>query len=681
MVTNIPSKKSQSEVFDLNVGEIINIVVSYDMGWSKRGNGRSYDSLNGYGCIIGFLGGKILDYATRNRKCKLCNNGHPKTDHDCRENFRGSAKAMEPDVGASLVNNSVILKNTGLNVRVVVGDEDSSTIAAIRRGTIQKMFKLSDQNHLKKSFKSDIFSLKPKFKELARKDTIPHLRKCFNYAITQNKCQSSKLMSIFQSIPDHFFNRHENCGDWCKRGAFDEASQQKVILKDPDLYTHLYDIFTKYAHNAHKMAFAASSQGNESVNNMMAHKAPKSHCYSMSESSDYRYASAVCCKNDGESHLLSVYNILSLSPGKNTRVYASRQDKKRFERAKKAKLISAKVRRNLLAEGREKLRKKNEKTEGVQYESNCGLTCDNVTNEVIDSNISSITQDNLVISSENCDIVYFDLETSGFGKSNEILQIAAMYQGHEFSVYVTPTKEISSEASVHTGLRNIAGQLYFREKKVETLSLKDALLSFLQFLDLSPKSCVLVAHNASFDASFFIRAVLQCNMILEFKKIAGFSDSLSLFKKVLCTRKGAGQFKLGTLATDILKIESTDKFHEALYDVQILKQLVLSVLDVDLILKNTKTWASLLSHKRGLEKFKIMQPHLKPFKDVLSNGILKKMAIAGVTYDQIKTAYDNKGDNGVMEFMSSKMDDGKPRVTKNKRIINQVINVLKPNIK
>ena len=158
-----------SKIFDASIGQIINIVVSYDMGWSKRGNGRSYDSLNGYGCIIGFLSGKILDFATRNRKCKLCSNGREKIDHDCRENFRGSAKAMEPDVGATLVNGSNILKSVGLNVRVVVGDEDSSTIASIRRGRIDKIFKLSDKNHLQKSFRGDLYQLKSKFKEMTKK--------------------------------------------------------------------------------------------------------------------------------------------------------------------------------------------------------------------------------------------------------------------------------------------------------------------------------------------------------------------------------------------------------------------------------------------------------------------------------------------------------------------------------
>ncbi|KAK0071607.1 hypothetical protein PV326_001052, partial [Microctonus aethiopoides] len=60
------TKDENSTKFDIAVEEVVNIIISYDMGWSKRGNSRSYDS-------------------------------HPKNDHDCRKNFEGSAKAMEPD--------------------------------------------------------------------------------------------------------------------------------------------------------------------------------------------------------------------------------------------------------------------------------------------------------------------------------------------------------------------------------------------------------------------------------------------------------------------------------------------------------------------------------------------------------------------------------------------------------
>jgi len=80
-----------------------------------------------------FFKWKILDYTTRNRKCTLCDLGHNKHDHDCRRNFEGSAKAMEADAGDALMTNSTILKEVGLNVRVMIGDEDSFTIAPVRK--------------------------------------------------------------------------------------------------------------------------------------------------------------------------------------------------------------------------------------------------------------------------------------------------------------------------------------------------------------------------------------------------------------------------------------------------------------------------------------------------------------------------------------------------------------------
>lgn len=51
----IADNNNNNQDFDKTISNIVNVIVSYDMGWSKRGNGRSYDSLNGYGAIIGFL--------------------------------------------------------------------------------------------------------------------------------------------------------------------------------------------------------------------------------------------------------------------------------------------------------------------------------------------------------------------------------------------------------------------------------------------------------------------------------------------------------------------------------------------------------------------------------------------------------------------------------------------------
>lgn len=117
----IPTKDG-SAVTDSDTVKIMGCV---DMGYSGRGNGFTYDSLNGYAAMIGAQSGLIVDYGTTNRICRMCSMDHPKDDHDCRLNFDGSAKAMEASVATRLVNESSILKENNLQVGVFISDNDS----------------------------------------------------------------------------------------------------------------------------------------------------------------------------------------------------------------------------------------------------------------------------------------------------------------------------------------------------------------------------------------------------------------------------------------------------------------------------------------------------------------------------------------------------------------------------
>lgn len=330
------SNDQSINAFNAACGSVINIIVSYDMGWSKRGNGRSYDSLNGYAAIIGFLSNKVLDYTTRNRKCAKCDRGHSKDDHDCRENFQGSAKAMEADAGAHLVNKSKVLQCAKVNVGVLIGDEDSSTIFAVKKGRDNIIYKLADKNHLVKHFTNELYDLAKRFKELKKTGVISHLKKCFCYAIAQNKGKTSDLASAIKSIPDHVYNRHENCGDWCTRDN-DKSVSHAIILKDELLYDSLRQIFIKYSNNASKFSIAASSQANESLNSVIVSRAPKAKCYSRTESADFRVASAVLSKNEGDKGLLIVKENLGLIPGKYTTTYCNNADKLRKTKSIKKK--------------------------------------------------------------------------------------------------------------------------------------------------------------------------------------------------------------------------------------------------------------------------------------------------------------------------------------------------------
>ena len=337
------------------------------------------------------------------------------------------------------------------------------------------------------------------------RDVIPHLQKCFTFAVVQNKGKSTELKAILRAIPNHVFGQHENCGSWCHRGFDDDPSSHQICLKNPELHQALTDLFQKYARNSAKFSAAASSQGNESLNGIMAHKVPRNRCYSQSESADYRWASSICTKNDGESYLPHVASKLCASSGKYTETFAKRQDKIRAQRAANSKFPSTKSRRNVLKRSRENLRKNTEQSEGVQYQPNCGIDMELERSD--EPNVNNHIEKEIAITPDSCKIVYFDLESSGFGKCADILQIAAKSDGWTFSVYINPSKSVAPSASLVTGLENRKGELFFHGTRVPSIPLKDALQKFLEFLIFSSKPSMLVAHNARFDTMLLLQGI------------------------------------------------------------------------------------------------------------------------------------------------------------------------------
>lgn len=67
--------------------------------------------------MIGNETGKIINYATRNSYCRVCDNsdksGKVLPIHDCRRNWSKSAKAMEPDMCKQMLQE---LGKNGVNV-------------------------------------------------------------------------------------------------------------------------------------------------------------------------------------------------------------------------------------------------------------------------------------------------------------------------------------------------------------------------------------------------------------------------------------------------------------------------------------------------------------------------------------------------------------------------------------
>ena len=76
---------------------LVGALVSYGMRWQKRG--KAHNSSTGHGAVLGVSTGKVLDFATRCKTCRVCSTTKDKPKHhDCRKNHTGSSKIMESDV-------------------------------------------------------------------------------------------------------------------------------------------------------------------------------------------------------------------------------------------------------------------------------------------------------------------------------------------------------------------------------------------------------------------------------------------------------------------------------------------------------------------------------------------------------------------------------------------------------
>jgi len=170
----------------------------------------------------------FLGYSTRTKLCAVCEaavrNGSAPRKHDCRKNWTGSSKAMEPDVAAEL---TVSASQHHVQVNILVGDEDSSTIKKVRESVTHDVEKWSDIVHAKRSFGTSLYALQKHYKGILSVKVINYLLTCFGYALSQNKGNVQGLQKNLRAIVPHAFGKHEHCDlSWCG------------FLKDPAAYTH-----------------------------------------------------------------------------------------------------------------------------------------------------------------------------------------------------------------------------------------------------------------------------------------------------------------------------------------------------------------------------------------------------------------------------------------------------------
>ncbi|VDH96628.1 Hypothetical predicted protein [Mytilus galloprovincialis] len=248
------------------------IHVSFDGAWQKRGSGRCYNSLTGHATLLGETTGKCVNFGLKYGDCRKCDRVDEKGDgHDCRINHQGSAKSMESELAVQMVKE---IQKTGCEVSSITMDDDSTTIARLRK----------EEKSVARSHRTTGKAQK------CSMNVVNYLTKDFSYALSQNKGNPENLRKVLKSIIPHAFGDHILCDKtWCQYHKNPDTYKHKSLpygknLTGEELRNELNKLFDIYASNSEKLSHLGSSQGNESLNNMIALKAPKAKHFGGSES-------------------------------------------------------------------------------------------------------------------------------------------------------------------------------------------------------------------------------------------------------------------------------------------------------------------------------------------------------------------------------------------------------------
>ncbi|XP_076103302.1 uncharacterized protein LOC143072308 [Mytilus galloprovincialis] len=148
------------------------------------------------------------------------------------------------------------------------------------------------------------------------------------YAIKE--CDNEDDIKIgLQTIVPHIFGSHENCKDPEKFMSLPNGKP----LKSDGLKIELNNLVQTMIGRSKSLNDLGSTQSNESFNQLVSVKAPKSRHYGGSCSLQNRLSSAVLQKNEGYGYLSKINEAANLSPGEFT--ISSVRDKKNGKKKRK----------------------------------------------------------------------------------------------------------------------------------------------------------------------------------------------------------------------------------------------------------------------------------------------------------------------------------------------------------
>ena len=688
--------------------DLIGVLVSYDMGWQKRG--KAHNSSTGHGAVLGVSTGKVLDFATRCKMCRICSAAKDKPKpHDCRKNHDGSSKIMESDVACQLFQHA---PTRGIKYDKYIGDDDSTTLAQLKSKVPYGLEKISDFIHTKRSLSTRLYNLSQRQKfdnsSILSQKVINYLVKCFSYCVHQNRNCPQELSREIKSIVPHAFGNHEQCSStWCRYKQDPVNYMHNELPHGKDLHgaslkQALQTLFDEYASETvtAKLAPCMDSQRNESLNGTIGSKNLKIRYYGGSESSEFRTACGVAQHNEGHKFVNKTLLKAGITPGIFCEKHQDKEDSKSIKDKSRKSSMEYKRRRRHFHLKKIKITTRHEKKEGPSYGHNIGLSLNpsqtNSTNEsslhiLKNVNINLCKQElpnyeNLIPSSgvrpvlneisfdpqKTYTFVVFDIETASTSRTTELLQLSAITEDEKatFSEYILPSKPISSTASaIHNITVRYSGdqrQLYKDGKQIPATSLQTCLTRFLHFLKTIYNSkpvdhLVLTGHNSSvFDTPRLLRngGSRFSNQLEEMKVL--FCDSLPVFKFLRSQPNNALKSSPNNKLACVYKALFNCDFlaHDALEDVKALRRILFTPpleLSTETIVNHGKTSSPNEAQQQStfLER---RQQVVDTFNGnlYLPSGSLKltlttiqKLADAGLAFSTLQEIHSKFGLNGL----------------------------------
>ena len=230
--------------------------------------------------------------------------------HNCTANWAAGSKAME---AAEAVAMCLRAPKRGARISLIAMDDDASTRAHVRSygkeselpAVLGDAYVVSDPGHRTKLYGRVCYALAAIKANGIAKEHAAYFKRMYGVILkTVGRSKTTTIPDLRKAMTtglmEHAFGEHTNCGEWCKadsagylppRGHFLPPAKKELFL----------DKFNAFMTDSMLLEsiHGFDSNGNESFNSRMAHKAPKDRCYSQTKSLDARVASAVGEHNAG----------------------------------------------------------------------------------------------------------------------------------------------------------------------------------------------------------------------------------------------------------------------------------------------------------------------------------------------------------------------------------------------